>query len=104
MAKRAADHDKFVGIMKSVAQAEEFANIDRAKSQGKTAKEIVQTCMNCDLKRNCRKFSGKLTTDGTYSIGGDSSVKTCEKWKQRKELSNDPKKIKSLLKQFSKLR
>jgi hypothetical protein len=103
MSKRAADHDKYLGIMKSIAQAEEMQNIDKAKAEGKTAKEVVKTCQNCDLKKSCRKFSGRLSTNGTYSIGGDSTVSTCDKWRQRKEIANDPKKIKSLLKQFKRM-
>jgi hypothetical protein len=103
MSKRAADHEKYLGIMKGIAQAEEYQNIENAKTQGKTAKEVIKTCQNCDLKKSCRKFSGKLTTQGVYSIGGDSTISVCDKWRQRKELANDPKKIKSLLKQFKRM-
>ncbi|MDD5649392.1 MAG: hypothetical protein PHF86_03095 [Candidatus Nanoarchaeia archaeon] len=99
--KRAADHDKYIGIIHSIARAEELQEKDKRKSENKP--DIKQTCFNCSKKKTCKKFMGKLTYDGAYSIGGDIHNKACNKWEQIKNKQNDPKKIKSLLKQYSKL-
>jgi len=100
--KRAADHDRYLGIIHSIAQAEELQERDKRKEENKPAKE--RTCLNCSKRKNCRKLNGKMIFDGTYSIGGDTKTTKCEKWGERKDISNDPKRIKSLLKQFSKSR
>jgi len=99
--KRAADHEKFVGIMKSLARAQDLQNRDQMKEENKPRDE--PTCFNCDKKKSCRKFSGKLIVNGTYSVGGDDlQYKACDKWVDKKDRVNDPKVIKNLLKQFSK--
>lgn len=100
--KRAADHDKYLGIIHSIAQAEELQEKDKRKEEHKP--EIKQTCFNCGTKKNCKKFSGKLTYDGSYSVGGDTHTGTCDKWCPVKNNPSDPKKVKSLLKQFSRLK
>ncbi|MDD5650461.1 MAG: hypothetical protein PHF86_08615 [Candidatus Nanoarchaeia archaeon] len=102
MSKRAADHERYLGVIHSIARAEELEEKDKRKELNKP--EIKKTCFNCEKKKNCRKFSGKLTYDGSYSIGGDTHSEACDKWEQVKNIANDPKKVKSLLKQFSKLR
>lgn len=98
--KRAADHDRYVGIMHSIAKAEEFQKKDEGKEENKQEKE--RTCLNCSKRKSCRKFNGKMSYNGTYSIGGDSRQTTCDKWSEGKKSTTNPKKIKSLLKQFSK--
>jgi hypothetical protein len=98
--KRAADHEKYVGIIHSIAQAEELEKKDKQKEENKTTKE--STCLNCSKRKSCRKFNGKMTYNGTYSIGGDSRQTACDKWSETKNISTDTKKIKSLLKQFKK--
>jgi excinuclease UvrABC ATPase subunit len=103
MSKRAADHDKFVGIMKSLAQAEDLQKKDKEKEEHKPAVE-EKTCFTCERKKACKTFNGKMTVSGVYSMGGDMKVSTCEKWKERRNNPSDPKKIKSLLKQFCKVR
>lgn len=100
MAKRAADHDKYLGIMHSIAQAQELDEKDKRKEENK--EPIEKTCFNCGKKKTCKKFSGKLIFDGSYSAGGDITTGICDRWEHVKNKTNDPKKIKSLLKQFSK--
>lgn len=100
--KRAADHEKFVGIMHSIARVEEMEARDKRKEEKKT--EVTPTCFNCEKRKECKKFNGKITFDGVYSVGGDiSNNEVCDKWSQKKDEVNDPKKVKSLLKKFKKL-
>jgi hypothetical protein len=102
--KRAADHERYLGTIKSLARAEELQQRDKAKNQNKEPEKEEQTCLNCDKKKSCKVFNGKMTVEGVYSIGGEATVKTCDKWKERKDNPSNPKKIKSLMKQFSKMR
>lgn len=99
--KRAADHDKYLGIIHSIAQAEALEKQDKQKEENKTVRE--PTCLNCSKRKTCKKFNGKMTYSGTYSIGGDTKQNICDKWSEKKDFKNDPKKTKNLLKQFSKL-
>lgn len=99
MSKRAVDHEKFVGIMKSVAHAEEMQQKDNRKEINKPSIE-ERTCFTCDKKRSCKVFNVKTSTSGVYSIGGDVKVSSCEKWAKRRDNPSDPKQIKSLLKHF----
>jgi len=101
--KRAADHDRYVGIMKSIARAEELQQKDNKKEKNEPIKE-EQSCFNCERKKSCKQFNGKMIFQGTYSIGGEVKTSSCSNWKERKSKSNDPKQIKSLLKKFSKLK
>jgi hypothetical protein len=102
MSKRAADHERFVGIMHSIARAEEMQQRDKLKEEHKPPVQEERNCLNCERKKSCRQFNGKTSISGTYSIGGDVKITACDKWKERKDRVGDPKKIKSLLKQFSK--
>ena len=100
--KRAADHEKYLGIMNSICQAEELQEKDKRKEEHRPPEK--KTCFNCGKKKSCKKFNGKITYDGSYSVGGDTHNEACDKWETIKNKLNDPKKIKSLLKQFSKLK
>lgn len=101
MSKRAIDHDRFVGKMNSMARAEEMDKRDQRKEDLKPKIE-EKSCMTCDKKRSCKTLNGKINVSGVYSIGGEAKVSTCNQWKARKDNPNDPKKIKNLLKQFTK--
>lgn len=99
--KRAADHDKYLGIMNSICQAEELQEKDKQKEENKPP--LIKTCFNCGKKKSCKKFNGKLSFNGSYSIGGNSHNESCDHWcDTKKKAANDPKQVKSLLKQFSK--
>ena len=102
-AHRAIDHEKFLGTMKSVARAQDMQNNEQLKKENKIVPE-EKTCMTCDKKRSCKVFNGRMSTTGVYSVGGDVVVSSCGKWAERRDKPSDPKKIKSLLKQFSNLR
>jgi len=103
MSRRSIDHDRFLRTVQSLAQAEDLDRKDRLKKENKKPEEKKPTCFNCERRKGCKTIEGKMTYNGTYSIGGDSATSTCDKWMQRKDLVNDEKKIKSLLKQFKKL-
>jgi hypothetical protein len=104
MSKRSIDHERYLGKIQSMARAEDMQNKDRLKEENNKIVKEERTCLTCGSKHSCKKFNGKTSTTGVYSVGGDVDISSCKNWKERKDKLNDPKKIKSLLKQFSNLR
>jgi len=100
MSKRAQEHDKWLGILHSAARAEE---LDRKDKKDYVPEKEDKKCTTCGLAKNCRRLKGKTSYSGSYSIGGDSDIATCEKWTSGKKAINMKKQaseIKGLMKQF----
>lgn len=92
------DHDKELHKMQATAHAQELQ--DKEVRHETIAKK---TCYNCKRKRNCPKFSSMANRD-VVSVGGDGGTAfVCTNWKETNNNFSDPKKTKSLLKQFMKL-
>ena len=98
-------HDQFVSRNLAMSNAEELFDKRRKDHPGEKFFDPLKqdkTCKTCKNKRSCRK-SMALVKNGAVSIGGDSgSITSCKNWKEQESLS-DPKKIKSLLKQFKRM-
>lgn len=96
-----SEHERFVRQNKMIAEADQ-PPVARTQ-KGYTVSENTKSCLNCGIKRMCKRFSVK-TVHGCASVGGsgnDDIFKACEKWEERKSQS-DPKKVKSLMKSFAK--
>jgi hypothetical protein len=98
MAKRAVDHEKFLRNIQTIAKAEEF---DRKDKETYVPKVEEKKCTTCGSSRTCKKYRGKMSFEGTYSVGGDSDTMTCDKWMPKKKDSvKKASEIKGLMKQF----
>ena len=99
MSKRAQEHDKWLGILHSAARAEE---LDRKDSKDYVPEKEDKKCTNCNTAVNCKRLKAKTSYSGSYSIGGDSDIVTCEKWTQKKSknVQKQANEIKGLMKQF----
>jgi hypothetical protein len=92
------EHERFVRKNSMLADAEK--PIQGRSNSGHAITK--RTCLNCSVKKTCPKFKRTLVK-GSASIGGDSENElyvACIKWKDTMN-SSDPKKIKALMRQFT---